>query len=176
MLLPLLIALQAAPEAPHSKLIDQFEATLNSTDSATMALTQWCGQRKLMPEPRITATLVKGEDALPAPDLSETLGTEDPGYRHVRLSCGPHVLSEAHNWYNPALLTPEMNQVLATTDTPFGKAVAALHFSREKLATRRGPLPGCPADTILANRALLRLPDHRVLALVVECYTSANLR
>lgn len=175
MLLPLLM-LQATPEAPHTKLIDQFEATLSSTDSATMALTQWCEQRKLAPEARISATLVKGEDALPAPDLPDTLGTETPGYRHVRLSCGPHVLSEAHNWYNPALLTPEMNQLLATTDTPFGKAVASLHFRREKLATRRGPLPGCPADTILANRALLRLPDNRVLALVLECYTPANLR
>jgi len=155
--------------------IDAFEATLGAQDSATMALTQWCGQRALAPEPRITATRVLGEDALAAPDLPDTLGTEEPGYRHVRLSCGAHVLSEAHNWYNPALLTPEMNQVLATTDTPFGKAVGALHFHREKLASRRGPLPGCPATTVLANRALLRLADNRVLALVLECYTPDNV-
>ena len=165
------LLLMAAP-AP----IDAFEAMLNAQDSATMALTQWCTQRGLADNPRITATLVKGEDALAAPDLPDTLGTEEPGYRHVRLSCGAHVLSEAHNWYNPALLTPEMNKVLATTDTPFGKAVAALNFHREKLASRRGPLPGCPADTVLANRALLRLPDNRVLALVLECYTPANLK
>lgn len=155
--------------------IDAFEATLNAQDSATAALTQWCGQRALAPVPRITAALVKGEDGLAAPDLPDTLGTEDPGYRHVRLSCGTQILSEAHNWYNPALLTPEMNTLLATTDTPFGKAVAALNFRREKLGTRRGPLPGCPATTILANRASLRLPDGRMLALVLECYTPANL-
>jgi chorismate-pyruvate lyase len=168
-MLPALLLMAPAP-------IDAFEALLNAQDSATMALTQWCGQRGLAPNPRITATLVKGEDALPAPDLPDTLGTEEPGYRHVRLSCGPHVLSEAHNWYNPALLTPEMNHLLATTDTPFGKAVAALNFHREKLASRRGPLPGCPADTVLANRALLRLPDNRVLALVLECYTPVNVK
>jgi chorismate-pyruvate lyase len=164
----LLLMAQGAP-------IDEFEALLASQNSATMALTQWCTQRALSPEPRITAKLVMGEDALPAPDLPDTLGTDDPGYRHVRLSCGAHVLSEAHNWYNPALLTPEMNKLLATTDTPFGKAVAALNFRREPLATRRGPLPGCPANTILANRALLRLPDGRALALVLECYTPDNL-
>jgi chorismate-pyruvate lyase len=167
-MLPALLLMAPAP-------IDAFEAMLSAHDSATLALTQWCGERKIAPDPRITATLVKGEDALAAPDLSDTLGTEDPGYRHVRLACGDQVLSEAHNWYNPTLLTPEMNHLLATTDTPFGKAVAALNFRREKLASRRGPLPGCPAQTILANRALLRLPDGRVLALVLECYTKANL-
>jgi hypothetical protein len=54
-------------------------------------------------------------------------------------------------------------------------AVAALNFRREKLSSMRGPIPSCPADTVLANRALLRLPDGRVLALVVES-TAANLR
>jgi hypothetical protein len=124
--------------------IDAFEAMLNAQDSATMALTQWCNQRAIAPEARITATLIKGEDALAAPDLPDTLGTEEPGYRHVRLSCGAHVLSEAHNWYNPALLTAEMNHLLATTDTPFGKVVAPLNFRREKLASRRGPCPVAP--------------------------------
>jgi hypothetical protein len=72
--------------------IDAFEAMLNAQDSATMALTQWCNQRAIAPEARITATLIKGEDALAAPDLPDTLGTEEPGYRHVacpaaRMSC-----------------------------------------------------------------------------------------
>lgn len=171
----MLPALLLMAQTVSGKPIDAFEALLNAHESATMALTQWCSERKIAPDARISATLVKGEDALPAPDLSDTLGTDEPGYRHVRLSCGAHVLSEAHNWYNPALLTPEMNHLLATTDTPFGKAVAALNFHREKLGSRRGPLPGCPANTILANRALLRLPDGRALALVLECYTPANL-
>jgi hypothetical protein len=98
------------------------------------------------------------------------------GYRHVRLSCGPVVLSEAHNWYLPSRLTPAMNTALATSDTPFGKVAAPLHFTRLALDARRGRAPSCPANTVLSHRALLRLPDGRPLALVVECYTAANLR
>jgi hypothetical protein len=33
----------------------------------------------------------------------------------------------------PARLTPEMTHLLETTDTPFGKVVAALHFRRHTL-------------------------------------------
>ena len=68
---------------------------------------------------------------------------EPLGYRRVRLKCGDHVLSEADNWYVPARLAPEMNHVLETTDTPFGKAVAALHFRRHTLSANLlwRPLP-----------------------------------
>jgi hypothetical protein len=104
------------------------------------------------------------------------LGADGPiGYRHVRLSCGDVVLSEAHNWYLPGRLTPAMNAALAASDTPFGKVAAPLHFTRRPLDSRRGRAPACPADTVLSHRALLRLPDGQPLALVVECYTSANL-
>lgn len=97
------------------------------------------------------------------------------GYRHVRLSCGKATLSVAHNWYVPARLTPAMNATLSGTRTPFGKVAAPLGFKRERLDARRGPRPECPADTILSHRALLRLPDGRPLALLVECYTRSNL-
>lgn len=97
-------------------------------------------------------------------------------YRHVRLSCGASVLSVAHNWYVPSRLSPDMNEALETSDTPFGKVVAPLRFTRERLASERGPAEGCPKDTILSHRAVLRLPDGRPLSLVVECYTRANLR
>ena len=36
----------------------------------------------------------------------------------MRLKCGDHVLSEADNWYVKARLTPDMNHMLETTDTP----------------------------------------------------------
>lgn len=97
------------------------------------------------------------------------------GYRHVRLSCGGSVLSVAHNWYVPSRLPPEMNASLETSDTPFGKVIALLHFTRERLASKRGPAEGCPRDTVLSHRGLLRLPDGQPVSLVVECYTRANL-
>jgi chorismate-pyruvate lyase len=104
------------------------------------------------------------------------VGPDAPlGYRHVRLRCGETVLSVAHNWYVSSRLTPAMNRTLATGDTPFGRVAASLRFVRRRLAERRGPLPGCPRDTILAHKAVLVLPDGRPLSALVECYTRANL-
>jgi chorismate-pyruvate lyase len=157
--------------------LTQFERTLAAQDSATAALTDWCQQQGIARPARISAVLVPDGIAPPA-DLRRLLDLpagSDPGYRHVRLSCGGKVLSDAHNWYVPARLPPAMNDVLRTTDIPFGKTVAALNFKRERLDSRRGRAAPCPAGTILSHRALLRLPDGQPLALVVECYTRANL-
>lgn len=105
------------------------------------------------------------------------LKSEEPlGYRHVELRCGDVVLSVAHNWYVPARLTPGMNRTLGISDTPFGRVAMPLGFTRRRLAEKRGPLPGCPLDTVLANRAVLELPDGRPLSALTECYTRANLR
>jgi hypothetical protein len=118
---------------------------------------------------------------------------EPLGYRRVRLKCGDHVLSEADNWYVPARLTPAMNHVLETTDTPFGKAVAALHFRRHTLSADLlwRPLPkgwemgATPApqeagpltipDHVLEHRAVLSTPDGEPFSEVVETYTSEVL-
>ena len=155
-----------------------FEATLAAQDSATAALGQWCATQGLANPAVIRALPVFGESIAPPDDLATLLRLapgETPGYRHVRLTCGDKVLSEARNWYVPSRLTPDMNATLATTDTPFGKTVAALGFRRERIASQRGRLPGCPEGTILSHRALLRLPDGRPLSALVECYTAANL-
>ncbi|MBB3953547.1 hypothetical protein [Novosphingobium sediminicola] len=168
MLLALLLA--------HAGSLSAFEATLAAQDSATAALGQWCEARHLADPATIKAAQVKGEDTMPPPDLDETLKLsedQEPAYRHVRLSCGGKVLSEAHNWYARQRLTPAMNQTLDTTDTPFGKVAGPLGFTRERLGAVRGAAPGCPRDTVLSHRALLRLPDGSPLALVVECYTPA---
>ncbi len=163
--------------APPPGLLDQFEATLAAQDSATAALGTWCGRRGLANPATVTAAVLPGGMRADPPDLAALLQlAAEPGYRHVRLSCGAKVLSEAHNWYVPARLTPAMNAALAASDVPFGKVAAPLRYTRQRLSSQRGAGPGCPADTILTHRALLRLPDGAPLALVTECYTPANLR
>jgi chorismate-pyruvate lyase len=168
-----------APQPEHLD-VARLEAMLAAQDSATAVLEQWCGLRGIA-TPKVTATLIRA-DAAPVPhDLPALLGTGKAiGYRHVALACGGEVLSVAHNWYDRGLLTPEMNAALDATDTPFGKVAAPLAFRRTRLDSQRGGLEkgadGCPKGTVLAQRALLRLPDGRPLALLVECYTEANLR
>jgi hypothetical protein len=114
--------------------------------------------------------------------------TEPVRYRRVRLECGSVVLSEADNWYVPSRLSTEMNKLLDTTDTPFGRAVQALHFQRRTLSSKLlwHPLPDgwemntasanaavvhMPA-TLLEHRAVLTLPDGTPFSEVVESYTA----
>lgn len=121
--------------------------------------------------------MLGGDHAEPA-DLRQALAiasSESVRLRHVRLTCGSVVLSEATNWYVPARLTPEMNAVLDSTTRPFGAVAAPLGFRRERLASLRGALPGCPPRTVLSHRARLILPDGRPLALLLECYQGEAL-
>lgn len=156
----------------------RFENHLARYDSATEALRLWCGEQGLAASPAIRAEQVPGRQAAPRGLAKQlALGDAEPvGYRHVRLSCAGTVLSEAHNWYVPARLTAAMNRALAETDTPFGKVAAPLRFTRQPLKTQVGRGEGCPAKAVSTHRARLVLPDGRPLALVVECYTRANLR
>ena len=117
--------------------------------------------------------------------------TEPVRYRRVQLKCGAVVLSQADNWYVPSRLTPEMNKVLDTSDTPFGKAVQGLHFQRRTLSAKLlwRPLPegwemnrASPSAAVdpmpaflLEHRAVLTLPDGTPFSEVVESYTSKVL-
>ena len=169
----------AAIAPAQSSQLAAFEATLAAHDSATEALTQWCEARGIATPAQIVARPVVGTSAKPPQGLRRLLGIgphEAIGYRHVELTCGNHVLSSAHNWFVPARLTPEMNSALASSHIPFGKIAAPLRYRREPLETLTKPPRGCPANTISAHRALLRLPDGRSLAYVLECYTSDNIK
>jgi chorismate-pyruvate lyase len=177
-------------------ILETLNADLLSNDSATLTLDRWCEAHKLARPPKIVAERVHDNDKEPSEEVRKLLGVgaSDPvRYRHVRLHCGPHVLSEADNWYVPARLTPDMNKVLDTSDTPFGRAVQALHFHRHTLsaqllwsplpqgwdmaselpASGKGPLR-IPAETI-QHRAVLSLPDGTPFSLVVETYTNEVL-
>jgi len=172
------LSLAGCAHSGPDAVIDAFEANLAAHASATEALSKWCKARGIDPAGQSRVQFVRGADEAPPADLRQALGAsadEPLGYRHVKLVCGSAVLSEAHNWYVPARLSPEMNHQLATSDVPFGKVAAALAFTREPITSARRGEPGCPADAISTHRALLRLPDGQPLAMVVECYSEANL-
>lgn len=166
----------AAAALPGPPGLAEFEANLAAHDSATEALESWCSAHGIGAGP-VRASLLKGENASPA-GLERTLAlaaSESVALRNVRLTCGGKVLSVAWNWYVPQRLTADMNAQLASSDVPFGKVARGLGFRRETLGIVRGQAENCPADTISTHRALLRLPDGRPLAYLVECYTAANL-
>jgi chorismate-pyruvate lyase len=174
-------------------LLQTLNAELLSHDSATSTLEQWCASHHLASPPRILAERLSGADHPPTEAQRGELGvsaTEPVRYRHVQLRCGAVLLSEADNWYVPARLTPDMNRLLDTTDTPFGRAVQSLHFQRHTISARLLwlPLPEdwdmnpaavggsaagsliVPAD-VLQHRALLTLPNGIPISEVVETYS-----
>ena len=177
-------------------LIESLNADLLAHDSATLTIERWCADHRLADPARIVAERVSDAAKPASAEVREALDVkpdEPLGYRRVRLKCGDRVLSEADNWYVPARLTPEMNHVLDATETPFGKAVAALHFRRHTLSADLlwRPLPkgwemgATPAareagmltipDHVLEHRAVLSTPDGEPFSEVVETYTGEVL-
>jgi hypothetical protein len=174
-------------------LIESLNADLLAHDSATLTLERWCADHRLADPALIVAERAHDVDKVASAEVRAALDVkpdEPLGYRRVRLKCGDRVLSEADNWYVPARLTPEMNRVLETTDTPFGKAVAALHFRRHTLSADLlwRPLPAgwemgaaAPQDPlavpehVLEHRAVLSTPDGEPFSEVVETYTGEVL-
>jgi len=173
-------------------LIETLNSELLSNNSATLTLEHWCDIHHLASPPRIKAVLDPDVDKPASPEQRQELQvtpTEPVRYRRVRLECGSVVLSEADNWYVPSRLTPEMNKLLGTTDTPFGKAVQPLHFQRRTLSAKvlwrslpddwemnaasigAAVVPPMPAN-LLEHRAILTLPDGTPFSEVVETYTA----
>jgi chorismate-pyruvate lyase len=177
----------AADAALHA-LNDQ----LLANDSATLVLDDWCATHRMAATPKIVAERIRGANR-DAPEDVRALLKVGPGdevrYRHVRLRCGTHVLSDADNWYVPGRLTAEINRQLDTTDIPFGRATRPLQFRRFTVGSnhRWSPLPidwqTLPArrwprqlsldvpETVLENRAVLLLPSGEPISAVVERYT-----
>jgi chorismate-pyruvate lyase len=173
-------------------LLQTLNAELLSHDSATMTLERWCTEHHMAAEPRIVAERVHDIDKPISSAQRQELGitpTEPVRYRRVNLRCGALVLSQADNWYVPSRLTPDMNKLLDSTDTPFGKVVQALHFQRHTLWSKVlwWPLPegwemqanavgnelataSMPAQ-LLEHKAVLTLPDGTPFSEVVESYT-----
>lgn len=183
-------------------LLQTLNAELLSHDSATLTLEHWCDTHQLASPARIVAERVAGTEQPATGEQRLELGvaaTDTVRYRRVRLRCGSLVLSEADNWYVPARLSADMNRLLDTSDTPFGRVVQALHFQRHTIATTLlwRPLPegwemGIAASSIatasmstasdnpgrlivpaavLQHRALLSLPDGTPFSEVLETYS-----
>ena len=172
-------------------VLETLNAELLSNDSATLTLENWCDTHHIASPARIKAIRVPDVDKPVSLEQRQELHvtpTEPVRYRRVRLECGSIVLSEADNWYVPSRLTAEMNKLLDTTDTPFGRVVQSLHFQRRTLSSKLlwQPLPDgwemnapgpdaavvpMPAN-LLEHRAVLTLPDGTPFGEVVESYTA----
>lgn len=174
-------------------LLETLNAELLAGTSATRTLETWCGEHHMAEQPVVVAVRVAGSRKEPEAGVLQRLRVQNASeleYRRVELRCGVHVLSEADNWYVPARLTPEMNALLKTTDTPFGKAVQALHPYRRTIGVTSlwSPLPrgwelqphprshrrrtlALPAY-VFEHRALLMTSENLPFSEVVETYRS----
>ena len=166
-------------------LLQTLNVEILGSRSATLTLENWCRRQHLGQVPRIVARRLKGCPKPLRPEQREWLQVspeEEVRHRKVQLLCGRRVLSEADNWYLPNRLTAEMNGLLDTTDTPFGKAVQALNPRRRTLAVKLFWLPlsvGRPKDrsrpveipdSVFEHLVVLYGGGHKPLALVRETY------
>jgi chorismate-pyruvate lyase len=166
--------LVAQEASSPERLMQTLNAELLNSRSATATLEAWCRDHRLASEPKIVARLVPGAPKAPTAEQRARLKVSDRDevrYRRVELRCGTETLSEADNWYVPSRLTADMNRLLETTDTPFGRAVAPLEPYRKTIDTRmlwsgKGPAP----DALFEHRAVLYTRDHQPFSEVVEVY------
>ncbi len=178
-------------------LMQTLNADILASRSATLSLERWCRDHRLAEDPTIVARVMKVAARPATAEQRVRLHVSDREpvkYRRVQLRCGDRVLSEAENWYVPGRLTAEMNRLLDTTDTPFGKAIASLEPYRQTFAVRMlwSPLPDgwaddsgrVPAatgrvlvipDDLFEHRAILYTREHRPVSEVDEVYTGQLL-
>ena len=188
------------PDTPLARvevvaIVQALNSSLLSHPSATVTLENWCRDHRLAPDAHIVACRLYGPDKpISTEQRSDlTIGPDDVvKYRRVELVCGTRVLSVADNWYVPARLSPGMNEMLQTTDMPFGRVVASLRFTRRTLEAQilwsalpagweMDPLP--PAgdvplkipDALLRHRAVLSRADGTPFSEVEEIYTGQLL-
>jgi hypothetical protein len=150
-------------------LLQTLNGEILASRSATLTLEKWCQEHGLAGtgDNKIIARLSGAEPKPPTAEQRHRLGVgpeAEVKHRHVQLVCGEQILSEADNWYVTSRLTEEMNRVLETTATPFGKVVRDLKPYRQTFAVNVlwWPLPKGwetqPAPT-LAETARLEIPE-----------------
>lgn len=178
-------------------LLQSLNAGILAGSSATRTLEDWCREHDMADDPKIVARRLPDVRKEPSAEQLQRLEVRDASevrYRRVELRCGAHVFSEADNWYVPGRLTPEMNTLLETTGTPFGRAVQPLHPYRRTIAVtmlwtplprgweQRERPPGprrrrtllVPRE-VFQHRAVLYTAEHVPFSEVVETYQSGLL-
>ena len=193
------------PDTPVTRLealalMQTLNAEILASRSATFTLEKWCGDHRLSgeQEPKIVARQVEAKAKAATAEQRQRLDVgpgEEIKVRHVQLLCGDRVFSEADNWYVPARLTAEMNRLLETTTTPFGKAVQDLHPYRRTFAAsvlwqplpegwETRPVAASPAevgkslaipDALFEHRAVLYTENGKPFSEVDEVYQRALL-
>ena len=175
-------------------LTQTLNAEILGSSSATQSLEKWCRDHKMTADPIIVARLIPGGSKAPTSEQLQRLQVptvDDVRHRHVELRCGSHTLSEADAWYVPGRLTAEMNQLLETSETPFGRAIQSLRPYRRTFAVTLlwSPLPAgweqqrqvrrqpsvrarplvLPKD-LFEHRAILYTSEHQPISEVHERY------
>jgi hypothetical protein len=170
------------PQAPPGQqriapaaLVERLHQRVLSGQSATATLESWCAEQGLAQQARVRAVRIHGDDKQAPAEVLQALGADSSAalrYRRVQLVCGNRVLSEADNWYLPGHLSTAMNQVLDSTDEPFGRVVGPLGFQRETEADQTFWPPRGEGDhgIILEVRALLRDRQQQPFSYVIESY------
>ena len=175
-------------------LTQALNAEILAGSSATQSLEKWCRDHKMAADPIIVARVMAGVDKAPTSEQLQRLQVttaNDVKHRHVELRCGSHILSEADAWYVPSRLTADMNRLLETTETPFGRAIQSLRPYRRTFAVTLlwSPLPAGweqqrPArkqsseratplvlpKELFEHRAILYTSDHQPISEVHERY------
>jgi hypothetical protein len=186
----------AAPDWPDSDrnrlvalaLTQEINIEILSSHSATRSLEQWCSRYKLADDAVIVAKRNASAEKPATPEQRQQLQVQNDEpirYRRVQLLCGNRVLSEADNWYVPSRLTPEMNRLLETTDTPFGKVIQPLQPYRLTQSVQRFWPPAenwiwqkahrharhlKMPQVLFEHQVLLYNNTHQPISLVDECY------
>lgn len=161
-------------DTARAALAQALHVHLLSGQSATATLESWCVTHALASPARVRATAVAAERPAPATVRAalQVSADADLRYRRVQLVCATRVLCVADNWYVPALLTPAMNQVLDSTDEPFGRVAAPLEFKRLTLRDQAFWPPQVMDEgrILLQLHALLLDPQQRPFSYVIEAY------
>jgi hypothetical protein len=161
----------------------QVSAHILASPTATAALLVWCQKHRLSSGP---ITIIRQPAEPPAVPSDEELDELMPlpgepiFYRQVHLMRGLLLLSRAEIWFMPQRLPVEMQETLATSDTPFGAVISPLKPHRRTFFVEfpdplLGHSPSECANVLVEHRAVVSGgKPARPLAVVREQY-SPNL-